>query len=144
MLCALLLSSTVSAAVDWVFIGNDNDLSLDYVDSNSIRRDNNRRGVFHAFIKNVYTDAGREYWLKEFAQQGLDTGELQSVASVTYLQYYKLADGLKYYATSNIVFHDADGLALKRLSNDRLKWTIITPDTIEELLFDFIAARLPN
>lgn len=147
LLCAVMISSTspAFAAADWVWMYSDH-LGTRYVDNNSIRRDYNQSGyVFHAFIRYVYTDIGREQEIRQMQKQGRTfPPEIQNLASMVELQNYRYDNGIKYCATSTMVFYDHNGSMITNFTNNRPKWTIITSGTVEEVLFDNIRARVPN
>lgn len=145
LLCAVMISSTspAFAAADWVWMYSDH-LGTRYVDNNSIRRDADKKPgyVFHAFLKDVYTEAGKDDLIERMRSQGI-TG-IQNVASMTYLQYYKEDNNVRYYATAMVTFHDANGIEIKKIKNNTLSWQYVVSGTVEELKFDNIRARVPN
>ena len=144
LLCGLMISSmsTVSAAADWVWVYSNKGCAC-YVDNNSIGRDTKYSGyVFHAFVKGVLNDAGREEFIKGMRSQGI-TG-IQNVSFFVYLQYFKNDNGVKYQATSKGYIYDRNGNLIKEISNKNLEWQTIAPSTYNETLFDNIRARVPN
>ena len=138
----MIISSTVSAAADWVWVYSNKDGAC-YVDNNSIQRDTKYSSyVFHAFVKGVLNDAGREEFIKNMRSQGI-TG-IQNVSFIVYLQYFKDDNGVKYYSPLKGYIYDRNGNLIKETSNKNLEWQTIAPDTYNETLFDNVRARVPN
>lgn len=143
MLCGLMFlsMSTVSAA-DWGWVYS-NEGGTVYVDNNSIRRDSNKSGyVFYAFIKDVYSEAGKKVIIEDMRKQGI--AGIQNISFTLKLEYFKLDNGIKYHATLSGIFYDSKGNPIKEIKNGKLNWQTITPDTYNETLFDNVRARVPN
>ena len=142
MLCVMFSSSAFAA--DWIQIYSD-DFSTVYLDNDSFNRDLDQEGyVFHAVIKEELTETGRADLMDRFSKHGLNPAEIQNVAHMTYVQYYKLDNGTKYCATFALNCYAADGTLLKEISNNNLSWEAISAGSGEEVKFDQIAKRLAN
>ena len=146
MLCVVLVSSTASAA-DWVWVLSDEDSTV-YVDNNSIRRDYNYRGyVFRAFIKWVYSDAGRNKMIEGWRSSGISLPrEIYNLSHDIKFFYFKEENGINCFDILSSVSYDRDGNTIPEMSfsYSELQWRIIPPDTIVERMFDVIRARVPN
>lgn len=147
LLCTVMISSTAAAAANWVWIYSDDRFTI-YVDNNSIRRDYNHSGyVFRAFVKWIYSDAGRNTrieWYRENAES-LPRG-IYSLSHSIHLDYFKVSDGIKYHCTVERVCYTHDGNLIPDMgfSTDSPQWSLVQPDSIGEALFDAIRARVPN
>lgn len=141
VLCAMMISSTASAAADWVWLYSDNDCTI-YFDNNSIRRDRNYSGyVFHTFVKWVYSDKGCQKEIERRRSNGrpLPRGIYNFSYSMS-LWYFKEENRIKYCDVLNCVFYDNKGNVIPNMgfSYDVLNWQIIPPDTIAEWIFDAV------
>lgn len=145
-LCTVMISSMAMAS-NWVWIYSDDNYTI-YVDNNSIRRDYNYSSyVFRAFVKFVYSDAGRDKVIEDWRTDGrpLPRG-IYNLSKSICLCYFKLTDGMKYFDTLNAVYYTLDGNIISEMgfTGNTHQWTIITPDSIAEDLFYKIGARVPN
>ena len=147
VLCAVMISSTTASAANWVWIYS-NDYFTVYVDNSSIRRDYNYHGyVFRAFIKKVYTDAGRRNHIEFFRSRGFVPHGIYNLAYDITLQYFKAENGIKYVAILNCTAYDHNGDTISEISSSDTyppQWVIIPPDSVGEAIFDTIYARVPN
>lgn len=146
MLCAVLISSSASAA-DWVWVRSDDAITV-YVDNNSISRDYNYRGyVFRAFTKWVYSETGRQEFIEHYRSNGrsLPRG-IYNLSYTISLYYFKLENSMEYSSLMNVNSYDKNGNPILNLclSKDSIQWEIIPPDSIGEIMFDVIRARVPN
>ena len=147
LLCTMMISSTAMAA-NWVWICSDENFTI-YVDNNSIRRDYNYSGyVFRAFVKWVFSDAGRNRVIDDWRTDGrpLPKG-IYNLSHCISLEYFKTNGGIKYWSSLNAVYHTHDGNTIPGMgfSFDSVpKWFIISPDSVGEVKFDEIYARVPN
>lgn len=148
LLCTVMISSTAMAAADWVWIYSDEYRTI-YVDNNSIRRDYNYSGyVFRAFVKKVYSDAGRNIEIEEWGSNGqpLPRG-IYNLSHDIGLCYFKSDDGMNYFSALNAVYYTRDGNTIPEMGfsfNSLPRWYIIPPDTGIETIFDAVYARVPN
>lgn len=146
MLCAVLISSTASAAADWVWIYSDEYRTI-YVDNNSIRRDDNYRDyVFRAFVKWVYSDAGRNKQIEWYNSRGLFPKGIYNISHDIYLDYFKIKNGVNYTGFLNRVCYDSNGNVISELgySYSEPRWDIIQPDSIGETIFNAVRERVSN
>lgn len=148
MLCAVLVSSTASAAADWVWIYSDDEFTI-YVDNSSIRRDDNYRGyVFRAFVKTNYSDAGRNRAIEGWRSFGkpLPKG-IYNLSHTVELFLFKEENTIKYCDIISHIAYTPDGNTIPEMtffSKDSIQWGIISPDTFSEIIFDAVRARVPN
>lgn len=146
LLFTVMISSTASAA-DWVWLYSDEYQTI-YVDNNSIQRDYNYSGyVFRAFVKTVYNDAGRKRMIDDLRSSDITLPrEIYNLSFIVELDYFKRANRMSYTAVMSAVFYDHDGNSIPGTggSLSELQWEIISPDTINELMFYKIFARLPK
>ena len=148
VLCAVMISSsTASASANWVWIYSDEYCTI-YVDNNSIRRDYNYRGyVFRAFVKWIYSDAGRNRRIKNYRSAGLSLPKgMYNLSHDVVLEYFKAENGMKYSCTMDCVCYDKNGNTIPEMnfSKNQFEWRILPPDSIGEWIFDMVRARVPN
>ncbi len=147
VLCVVMISSTVSAAANWKRIYSD-EYMIVYVDCTSIRYDSNYSGqVFRAFLKLIYSDAGRQKEIEKWRSSGFVPRGVYNLSSSKSLIYFKAENSLKYFDSINGNFytHDGDIIPEMGFSKNVLKWTIIPPETIVEIIFDkvYMYAQFP-
>ena len=147
LLCAVMISSPASAEADWVWVYSDEYYAI-WVDNNSIRRDRNYSGyVFRAFVRWDYSEAGRDQMIKIFLSKGVSLPKgYNNLSHRISLEYFKEESGIKRQATMILTTHDQNGnvISVHDISNYPPQWAIIPPDTLGELIFDTIRARVPN
>ena len=146
LMCTVMISSTALAA-NWVWLYSDSAFTI-YVDNDSIRRDRNYSGyVFRAFVKWIYNDEGRKRVteIRRAKGQSLPKG-IYNLADEVDLYYFKTGDGVKYFDIVNTVWHTHDGNSIPELdfSRSEPQWDIIPPDTINEVIYEKVRARVPN
>ncbi len=146
-LCTVMISSMAMAA-NWVWICSDENFTI-YVDNNSIRRDYNYSDyVFRAFVKCVFSDSGRNRLIETRRAYGLPIPKgIYNLSYDVSLEYFKMSDGIKYNNLLNSTFYTYDGNTIPEMGfsfSSLQKWEIINPDSIGELKFDKIYARVPN
>ena len=147
LLCTLMISSTTMAA-NWVWIYSDDHFTI-YVDNNSIRRDYNYSGyVFRAFVKQIFSDAGRNKAIDNYraSDKPLPRG-IYNLSHYVSLEYFKISGGIKYWSSLDSVYYTHDGNTIPEMGysfNSIQQWFIISPDTVGEAKFDAISARVPN
>ena len=147
MLCAVLVSSTASAAADWVWVCSNEYFTI-YADNNSIRRDYNHGGyVFCAFTKEIYSEEGRTTAIESYRSKGKTVPQwLYNMSYLIKLQYFKEENGFKYFGFLFVVLYDHDGNVIDSSENSysEIKWSMIPPGSMLEKEFDVIRARVPN
>lgn len=147
MFYALIIPSTVSADADWVWIYSDEYYTI-WVDNNSIRRDRKYPGYFfRAFVRWDYSEAGRNQLIEILLSSGktLPKG-YKNLSHRISLEYFKEESGFKRQATMILTTHDENGnvIGVHDISKYPPQWSIIPSDTLGELIFDTIRARVPN
>lgn len=155
--CAMMISSTSSAAetieelferyTGWRCIYSDDNYAI-HIYTKSIRRDYNYNGyVFHAFVRWVFTETGRQKELEQYRSLGMYLSkECYNLSSQIYLEYFNEINGLKYICTMKLTSYDSKGNIIPKLSysKNEFDWSVITPGSVGEKIFDAVYARVPN
>lgn len=146
VLCVVIISSPASAS-DWGWIYSNDYLTI-YVDNSSLRRDYNYRGyVFRVFIKFLYSDKGRKKEIEYYRSNKKPLPrEIYNLSYDIYLAYFKEENGIKYcdFVNRTSYTNNGENILDRNYSHDYPRWYIITPDSVGEVIFGAVHAKVPN
>ena len=146
MICAVMISSTASAADYWLSIYSDDNLTV-YIDNDSIHRDYNYSDyVFCAFVKQSFSDAKRQKMIDWYLARGAHSRQIYNFSHTVGLVYFKLENGIKRIATMQLVAYTHTGEPISEMSFSRSspEWNVVVPDSIGEQEFNIAYSRIRN
>ena len=142
----LFLNINISSAAKWEYLFDTEGGSY-YVETSSIFCDtnNNNEIVFHAFLKNIYTEKGRKRLIDQwYSKYGWIPEDADKIYYSVFLEYFKISNGVKYFAVDAETVIKTDGTPVYELSYRRNfhRWKVIMPGAISDDLFNAIYERL--
>ena len=138
LLMIFIFSVKVNAAANCVWVYSD-DYETIWIDNNSIGHNSNG---FFAYFKINYSDAGRNREIESWRKRGLSVSEFYNLSYDISFNYFKNLGKIKYLSNMGWAEYDKNGKILDSWSDNNFNWHRIIPDSMGEVKYDAVYARV--
>lgn len=146
-LLGLNLSATKATAETWELLGEFTSYEIYYIEPSSVVCDKltSDEVIFHAFLKAVYNEEGRKELIRFWVtNHGYIPPDAYRAHHSIFLEYFKWANGVKYYAIDAETVYTTENSVIYEMSYSRPyhRWKVALPGSISDALFFAVGERL--